>query len=150
MDPQRKCPIIVLNEQSNKRTPLPTYCYTHTEVDHWVSPERQLLAVHGSQLDKMQRVKDWTLRSKWDHTLIIIKALPPQGSEIYARARGGGWLHNNSIFQTQQVWCTYELPKTMTQVQTRQVPNKEKGKWAHNPTPYLEPIWLTTSGKGKN
>lgn len=76
--PPGKSPIIVLNEQSNKRTPLPTYCYTHTEVYHWVSPERQLLAVDGSQLDKMQRVKDWTLTSKWDHTLIIIKALPPK------------------------------------------------------------------------
>lgn len=57
--PQRKSPIIVLNEQSNKRTPTNILLYPHREMYHWVSPERRLLAVDESQLDKMQRVRDW-------------------------------------------------------------------------------------------
>lgn len=46
-------------------------------------------------------------------------------------------------FQTQQGWCTYELPdcdsmRKTAQVQGRQNPSAEEGKWAQIPIPSQE------------
>lgn len=57
--------------------------------------------------------------SKWDTfitpLLLMLRDLFRRGSAKTVRARSGGWLPGNSVFQTQQDWCIHELPRECKQ-----------------------------------
>lgn len=65
-------------------------------------------------LDSVQRMRDpETFNPKWD---VFIKALPSgpsslcgRGDRKVVRVGSDEWLHGNSVFQTQQNCCIYEL-----------------------------------------
>lgn len=88
------------------------------------------------------------------------------------RARGGVRLQGNKVFQAQQGWCRYKHTEAATahtslvQVQIRQNPSAEKGKWTERPTPnheashnwcllgkkflsLMEPHWVYQAHPGK-
>ena len=88
--------------------------------------------------------------SKWE---MSIKSLPSElselmelcgGGEKILRARGDGGLQGNRVFLTQQGCHSYEPTETVlactgpAQVQVRQSPSTEMGKWTQAPTPNSE------------
>lgn len=65
-----------------------------------------------STCEMFKTVLLWSIQPKWD---VFIISLPSGFKDLCRRGcRGGGWLQGNSVFQTQQGWCTYKLTETVT------------------------------------
>jgi hypothetical protein len=103
---------------------------------------------HGWRVCRVRDIR--ALNPKWH---VFIKPFPSRLSSLWTRggrkivrARGGGWLQENSFFKKQNDWHTYECTETVVgptrpaHIQTRQGSSTKKVKWTWGLTPNQEAI----------
>lgn len=105
------------------------------------------------QLDSVQKAwASWALIPKWD---AFITPLPSRLRDLHwrggCRKRGGGWLQGNSMIQTQQDWCTYELTETVAEQQdlhrfkSDKIPTERRRVRRHELLPLIKKLFPIVS-----